>query len=417
MSFRKLIKENKPLLLFGLLLTFFSGFGQTFLFALYVPELTRAFSLSNTAFGSIYAGATLASAAVLPFLGKQIDRYPLKHYSIGVVLLLATALLVAAVAPNVVVLAIGVWGMRLGGQGLMTHTSVTTMGRYFDRVRGKAISIATLGHPIGEALLPILAALAIGAFGWRTTLAGSSALLLLVLLPFLWKGVRFPEPLLKPVTGSGQQNKQWTSRSLLRSKYFYMIAPNVLLLPMLTTALFFYQIALADYKSWSVEWIAISFTAFAVASSLSMLLAGPLVDRFTAKNLFPFYYLPFMLALLLLAFLEGKWLAPAYLVLTGISVGFGSTIKSSVQAEIFGVASLGTVRSLFSTFTVVSTAVGPPLFGLLLDKGVDFGQLLLMAFGMVLLVVLLSFHIYSGFTRKRLMARWQKYRQSFQVLV
>lgn len=412
MNFWKLIKDNKNLLFFGLLLTFFSGFGQTYLFALYVPELISSFNLSNTSFGSLYAGATLASAAILPFLGKQIDYYPLRPYSIGVVLLLSAALLTTAAAPNVVVLALGVWGMRLGGQGLMTHTAVTTMGRYFDRVRGKAISIATLGYPIGEALLPILIALCIGALGWRYSLGASAAVLIVILIPYLLKGVTFPEPLKQNTISASGQHTQWTYRRMLRSKSFYLIAPNVLLLPMLITALFFYQLSLAEYKGWSVEWIALSFTAYALASSASMLLAGPLVDRFTAKSLFPLYYLPIMIGLLLLIFFEGKWLAPAYLILTGISVGFGSTIKSSVQAEIFGVASLGTVRSLFSTFTVISTAIGPPLFGLLLDSGFDFTDLLLMALGAVILIILLSLRIYSDLTRKRLAVRWRRHRSS-----
>lgn len=415
MIFWNFIKENKPLLIFGLLLTFFSGFGQTFLFALYVPEFTQTFDLSNTAFGSIYAGATLASAAILPFLGKLIDRYPLKHYSISVALLLAVALLVTATAPNVIVLALGVWGMRLGGQGLMTHTAVTSMGRYFDRVRGKAISFTTLGHPLGEAVLPILVALAIGAMGWRITLAGSAVVLLAVLLPYLLKGVRLPAAPSLNINKAGQQASHWTSRQILRSKAFYLIAPNVLLLSMLTTGLFFYQIALADFKGWTREWIALSFTAFALASSVSMLLAGTLVDRFSAKNLFPLYYLPFIAALLLLILFEGMWVAPAYLILTGISVGFGSTIKSAVQAEIFGTVSLGTVRSLFSTLMVISTAIGPALFGALLDGGFDFRQLLLIALAAVVLVTLQSLRIYTGFTKKRLVVRWRNYRQNTHI--
>jgi sugar phosphate permease len=44
------------------------------------------------------------------------------------------------------------------------------MARAFVKDRGKAISLATLGHPLGEASLPLLMAFVIGSLGWRAGL-------------------------------------------------------------------------------------------------------------------------------------------------------------------------------------------------------------------------------------------------------
>ena len=54
----QLLRDSLPLLVFGLILTFFSSFGQTFLLSLYVPSIEALLGISNTAFGSLYAVAT-----------------------------------------------------------------------------------------------------------------------------------------------------------------------------------------------------------------------------------------------------------------------------------------------------------------------------------------------------------------------
>ncbi|MDR8393013.1 hypothetical protein NC796_17790 [Aliifodinibius sp. S!AR15-10] len=81
MSYLTFVLKERRLLSFGLSFTFFSSFGQTFLISLFVPYFLQDFQLSNAGFGSLYSGATLVSAAVLPWLGKWIDHIPLRLYS------------------------------------------------------------------------------------------------------------------------------------------------------------------------------------------------------------------------------------------------------------------------------------------------------------------------------------------------
>ena len=46
--------------------------------------------------------------------------------------------------------------MRLAGQGLTTHTATTTIARYFEKSRGRALSTAWLGLSLAEFILPLL---------------------------------------------------------------------------------------------------------------------------------------------------------------------------------------------------------------------------------------------------------------------
>jgi MFS family permease len=398
-------KSNKRLIIFGLLLTFCSGFGQTFLLSLYVPEILEAFNLTNSSFGSVYALSTIISAISLTWAGRYIDNIDLKKFASLVAIGLSAFLLIFSTARNIIWLGVGLWGLRLFGQGLMSHTSVTSMSRYFDEMRGKAISISNLGHPAGQALLPVLIAVGIQWFGWRQSLTASAVVVAFLLPSALFYLLRDIET--NPAIFTRQQaalsdkaddqkepeEEPVTYRSMLGSKVFWSVAPGIFALPFLNTAFFFYQIPLVESRGWATEWVAASFSAYAVASALSMLAAGQWVDKISAARLFPFYLLPFMVAMLMVTFVEAQWIIPLYLIFIGISSGLGSTIKSALLAEVFGITYLGTVRSLFAALMVISTALGPAIFGFLLDAGLSFEEVFALAFLFLLFTVVWSFRI------------------------
>lgn len=411
-NFIHFFREHKPLLLFGFLLTFFSGFGQTFLISLYVPEIARDFDLSIGRVGSVYAAATLASAFCLAKAGSLIDRFNLKTFTFFVIAGLFLSLLLLSHSNNIILLILGIWGLRLTGQGLMGHTAVTTMARHFDKVRGKAISVSTLGHPAGEALLPLMIAFTISQFGWRTSLL-LTAILVVAILPlashFL---LNKRKEVLIPQQAADNKDKptsrDFSQRKILISHMFWLLLPNIFILPFLNTAIFFYQIPLGASRGWEPEWVAGSISAFAIASAGCMVIGGPLVDRFTATRLFPFYMIPYLIGFILLLSFETRWIYPICLLLMGASNGFGSTIKNAVQAEKFDVQFLGSVRSLFSALIVISTALSPALFGVLLDYGFTFHQILLSCIFFIIFAIIYSFRLLSAFGRRRWYIFWKK---------
>ncbi|MEX1034757.1 MAG: hypothetical protein WDZ54_02290 [Sneathiella sp.] len=66
--------------LFGLLLAFWSGPGQTYVISVIGGHIRSDFSLSNSEFGGIYTVATLVCAALLWKAGLLVDRLPLKSF-------------------------------------------------------------------------------------------------------------------------------------------------------------------------------------------------------------------------------------------------------------------------------------------------------------------------------------------------
>lgn len=386
------IRNNRYLLFFGIILTYFSSFGQTFLISLYIPQLEAVFGFSNTGLSSLYAIATMASAFSLPWVGRLVDTMALRRFTLGVLIGLATACVILSLSIHPLLVMLGFFGLRLFGQGLMSHTSISTMARAFVADRGKAISTATLGHPLGEATLPLLIALGIGALGWRTTLQLSAATLIILVLPLVLLLLKNqPDRILSPHHLLGdQQQKSKNPFLVMKERAFWIITPAVFIGGFLNTAIFFYQIKLGNSRGWDPAWVAGSLSVYAIASALSMMSSGPLVDRFTAFRLFPFMLIPYTLGVVLLATLKHPLSYPAALVLIAISNGGGSTIKNALFAEVFGTEIIGTVRSVFTTVIVFSTALGPLAFGLFLDNGWSYGAVFGMSVALLLLIIFWS---------------------------
>ena len=119
------LQQNFRWLAGGFALCYFSSFGQTFFISASISEWRAAFDLSHGEIGRLYMLATLASAACLPFLGRVVDVISERRVALIIIPVLAAATLIVAYAPTVSVLVLGIFLLRLFGQGMMTHTSLT----------------------------------------------------------------------------------------------------------------------------------------------------------------------------------------------------------------------------------------------------------------------------------------------------
>lgn len=379
------IRLNARFLLFGLGMAAVSSFGQTFFISLFGGEIRAALSLDHRGFGLIYSAMTITSGLSMLVLGRLIDRVDLRRYAAAALgLLLAGALLMAA-AVHWVLLAPAILLLRLGGQGLCSHVAVTSMARYFDRERGRAIAIASLGFPLSEGVLPT-AGVALLAVAGRHGSWLAVALVILALAPVLlvvllrghagrdaaWRA-RLAALAAAPAPGrSGGSGaaRSWTVRQVMRDPRFYGLLPAVLAAPFLVTAVFFHHVHLVELKGWHHASFAASFTAFALAQVAVGLPGGALVDRVGARRLAGAVPVPLALALLVLASCEHPWTAPVMMALLGVTSGLVGPVFTALWAECYGTEHLGAIRGLLVAIMVVSTGASPALFGIGLDADV-----------------------------------------------
>lgn len=401
------------MVIFGIIMTALSSFGQTFLLALYVPFLMEEFKLSNGLLSTFYGLATIGAAMVLPKLGKLIDTVPLQKFTLATTATFVISLLFFSISQSWWYIPIAFFGLRLAGQGLYNHIAITSMSRYFDVNRGKAISLASLGHPLGQAILPAIILVVISKIGWRESLWLNAALVSIVVTVFTLLVLK-SEHLVNESGGetdAGHTEKKVDrvrQRDIMKSKAFWLLAPNIFFIPFAVTGLFFYQFAIIEFKEWNIGLAAAGLTSYAISSSSSILLSGPLIDKYQAKTFFPFYLFPFLVALLVIWLVPNVWGIFLYNILMGFSVGFGSATVAALQVEFFGQTYIGTVRSLFTSIMVLSSAIGPALFGIFLDLGWGFQTIFPVTLVILILIMIQSFRAVPKYSR----AKWKyKYKK------
>lgn len=365
------LKANVRWIAGGFLLTLFSSFGQTFFIGLSGEELRAKFSLSDGQFGLIYMMATLGSALTLPWLGRTLDFMAGWKVARFVMPALAGACLLIAWAPNVLVLVLALYMLRLFGQGMMTHTALTEIGRWFAAGRGRATSLVVPGHQAGEALLPILFTIIAVSIGWQYAWFSAAAGLILFALPaiwLLWRVERTPQSS-DPEVNQSRTARDWTRAEVLRDPLFYAVLVGVLAPPFIGTTIFFHQDYLVELRGYDPLAFAGAFPLMATTTVGFSLFCGQLIDRFGGLKLLPFFLLPLALASALAGVLEPVWGVYVFMVLLGVSYGFTATLFGAVWPEIYGTAHLGAIRSGVVAAMVFSTALGPGLTGALIDAG------------------------------------------------
>ncbi|MEM7249769.1 MAG: MFS transporter, partial [Acidobacteriota bacterium] len=398
MSTLRFVVENRRYLLFGFLLAFVSSFGQTWFIGLFKERLLVAHDLTHGSYGSWYALATLLSATCLGYLGRRLDDTDLRRYTLLVFVGLALSGLAMAWAGSLPALIVALFGLRLTGQGLMSHVAGTATSRYFDRERGRALGLVNLGHPLGEALLPlaIVGLLAVWT-DWRHAWLLSSAVIALVVAPMALLLLRGHDERhaalldkLASEQATGSTGRQWTASEVLRDPGFYRLLPAVLAPPFIGTGLMFHQDVLRSSMDWSAELYAASFTAFSLAQVLAAPAAGALVDRLSASRMLPFYLLPYCLVLVLVSLVKADLMVFVLLSGMGLSGGIAVPVVGATWAERYGVQHLGAIRSQVTVLMVVSTALAPPFLGWALDAGVTMQAITATLAGWTLLASLLT---------------------------
>ena len=382
MSYHKFIKEQPIEAAFGIGTTFSTSFGQTYFISLFVPSLLAALPITTGEFGTLYGIGTLAGALILPLIAAHYDSTPLALYTRRVFWAVGVSALLLALTVHPIMLVLAVAGLRLTGPGLMTHVSNTTMAKGFEKRRGRALGLSSLGYPLGEAILPPIAAGLLLFVEWRVLWLLIAALYLLALpwgVTWLIGRARFESFVATDYdpTKNARKGKLRRAWKLMRSdQRFWWILPTQMLLPMLMTAVFLYQAPLAVSKGWNTTFMASLFSIFALCKAGTSIWVGPRIDQHGALSMVGFVAVPVTLGMALISISSHPAAAMGFFMLAGLTGGSAGNVFTSVWAEFYGPKQLGAIKGLTGALAVVSSAIGPAIAGALLGLGVGFDTML-----------------------------------------
>jgi len=388
---------NFKVILFGFIFTFFSSFGQSFFLGLFNSSIRDALSITHGQFGSIYAAATLLSSFILVWIGKKIDDINILKFASYVIILLAISCFIFSKISSIVFLFFSIFLMRLSGQGLMSHTATTTIARFFEKSRGRALSVTWLGLSLAEFILPLLIIFLLTFFEWRNIWIIIS-ILVIVVLPVvtfsLVKNIKLDSRESSNIKEVEiREIKQWKRSEVLKDYRFYIVCLSMLAMPSIATGTFVYQSFIVSSKHWGPYVIAQSFMVYSVLSVITLFLSGFLIDKFSSRKLLIYMNIPLLFSTFVLYYFNSPISSFVFLGLIGISNGLANILGSATWAEIYGVKYIGSIKAMMTALMVFSTAFGTAIFGILIDNSFSIEQIALVSGSYILIAITLLFSV------------------------
>lgn len=367
------LKQNRNWLTAGALLSLLSSFGQTYFISIFAAEIQADFGLSHGGWGATYALGTMASAATMIWAGSLTDVFRARTLGVLIFGMLAVACVAMALNPYAALLPVVIFALRLTGQGMCSHIAVVSMARWFVATRGRALSVASLGFAMGEAMLPIVFVALLNLFHWRSlwVVAAIIALAGIPILLALLRTERTPQSMANENQSAGMGGAHWTRKAALRHPLFWFMFPAILGPSAFNTAFFFHQVYFAGLKDWSHLSLVALFPLYTAMAIVAMIASGIALDRFGTARLIPIYQLPMVVAFTIFALSGSLTHAALGFVFLALTTGANSTLPNAFWAEFYGTRHIGSIKAMATAVMVLGSAIGPGVTGVLIDAGVD----------------------------------------------
>jgi MFS family permease len=353
-------------LVLGFVAMFASAPGQSFLIAVFVEHFLVGTGLSRTVFSTLYALATVVSAAGMIVLGRAADRFGLRAAWVVAALGLAAACGLASLASGALVAFLALAMLRTFGQGSSPLVGTLLVARWFGRRRGQAMAIATFGITAAAVALPPTVVALVVALGWRDAYRAIGLATLALLLPLALlvrephrRGRRGPD---EPAPDEAFPPALRRSRRLPRLEVPSRRAARLLVVlaspSLVMTAVVFHAVSVLGGRGLSLQQAGAVLALFGAASAVGTIAGGAVADRATTRLL-----LSLMSGLLAAApialLLPGAPTAVAAFVLMGLGGGVYGVVSGIVWARTYGLAQLGKLQGTSFSVQIAGAAFGP----------------------------------------------------------
>jgi MFS family permease len=375
----------------GFLAHIASAFSISSTLSVFLKPLSNDLGISRGVFSLIRSGEIVIGAVAAPWVGALLDRHGGKWLMAIGGLVAGTGFLLLGQARGFLQFLLCRWLLVSPGDSFMGSMVVNvSISRWFIRMRGRALALASMGHGLAKVGMPPLAASLIVYAGWRSAWVIFGLLtLLLVVAPSMLFMRRRPEDMgLAPDGASAVQNKSgaparehhsakappsavadiaWSRREALRTPAFWLIVTTFGVSHVGVTGLNLHVFAFVSDQGHPEMVAALVMSIIAFMQFSTPMAWGLLAERANIARLIMAKFL-IQAAGILLALSSGTLFALyAGFFLYGIGMGATSVLAEMIWANYFGRVSLGKIRGIGSLLTSGFSAAGPPFFGLLFD--------------------------------------------------
>jgi MFS family permease len=382
-----------------MLVTFASGPGQSFMFTVFIDPIIDDTGYTRTTLSSIYAAGTVVSALAVMIVSRMSDRKGPRTMLLVIAVIFGLACLGLSMATGLIALAISLALLRGLGQGAMPINSSLLVSQWFIRHRGRAMAIMGLGGAATIAVMPNLGQFLIELLTWRGAYFALGLMVWAIVIPLAVFVIRnrpedmglFPDgarALPDDEVRRVRMARSGVKRRVLTSFDFWALAFPMSMPALVDTALIFHQVALFERQGLTAEVAARVFIPFAIASALSSLIAGFVVERTGPTPMFVANMGIFCGAILMLQTINTPFLASIYALLLGSAMGVQQIGARYTWPYYYGRHNLGQVQGSAMMIMISATAIGPVVFAAIAE-GISYQVAFIGMFGLVVLAAIL----------------------------
>ncbi|MEC8135185.1 MAG: MFS transporter, partial [Pseudomonadota bacterium] len=333
----------------GMLGIFASGPAQSHTFSVFIGPIALDLGLTQTEMASAYGLATLMAALCLPAMGWFLDRAGAKRMLAVVALLFGSACAAFGLVGGLFWLAIGFAALRFLGQGSLMMGSSNMVSQWFNRKRGTALGLMTLGFGISMAVHPELSQWLIEWVGWREAWFWIGVTTwILVLPPIVILAISKPEDVGLHPDGVNRSSTDedgaesvgpqmdFTLSEALHAPAFYIVAASLFTLSMLVTSLHFYQVSIFADQGLGPNIATKCFAVSSVIMILMMPVVGRMLDQAPTERMVAAGLIVLTASLLLASVISGLWTAVLFAVVFGLLNAVSMNYVSYMWPRYFG---------------------------------------------------------------------------------
>ena len=348
------------------------GMGDTY--AVFLLPLERDFGWTRSQVTGVYSVYLLVNGFTAPLVGLFFDRLgPRWVYGAGVACLGAAFVLASTLATLwQFYLFIGVLvGLAVSLNGMVPASAL--LSRWFRKRLSTAIGIAFSAVGAGTLVFVPLAQYLVTAYDWRTAYRGLGFALLalapVVVLAFPWRAMQAGHLALQVARAKGAGGGT-TVREALRTRTFWSLSQIFFCT---ATAMFSMLVQLVAFfidAGFSPLTAATAYGALGMLSAFSVMMSGPVAERFGYRQAATASFVGTGTGILLLVALTAApstLLLGAFVLVFGLCMGVRGPIVSSVSARLFAGPNVATIYGAIYATNALGAAFGAFMGGLLHD--------------------------------------------------
>ena len=330
-----------------------------------LPLIATEYDLSYAQIGLLKTALTASSSAFQLPMAILAERFgEIAMLALGMAWV-ATGLMAVGLAASFYSLLVLLFGAGLGGSVQHPVASSFISREYDGDRRGSALGVLNFAGDVGKFIVPLVFALSLTAYGWRSSLVGLGAVALLFSLAF-WLMLRHKNPprsIPRAATSSSSPVKGW---GIQRPKTFGVILSMGILDSSVRSALLTFIPFLLLNKGFAEVQAGLLLTIIFAGGAAGKLGCGMLADKLgTAPMIILTEALTGALILLLLP--AGAWAILPLLFCVGFFLNGTSSVLLDGVADLFDATKRSRGYGLYFTIYLGAGALGPILYGVVGD--------------------------------------------------